>query len=76
MRLFNWEIINETNYDITCDHIGKDIIIVKKGTSSQLAYLKYNSEKDIYTVDEKVHKLIVQINTIKKSIIINENVAP
>lgn len=30
MRLFNWEIINETNYDITCDVLKKDIIIVKK----------------------------------------------
>ena len=76
MRLFNWEIINETNYDITCDYLGKDIIIVKKGTSSQLAYLKYNSKEDIYTVDEKVHKVIVQINTIKKSITIYDNIVP
>ncbi|NHM92100.1 MULTISPECIES: hypothetical protein [Staphylococcus] len=76
MRLFNWEIINETNYDVTCDHLGKDIIIVKEGTNSQLAYLKHNSKEDIYTVDEKVHKVIVQTNTINKSITIYENVAP
>ena len=76
MKKFNWEIINETNYDITCDHLGKDIIIVKKATSSQLAYLKYNTKEDIYTVDEKVHKVIVQTNTINKSFTIHENVAP
>lgn len=76
MRLFNWEIINETNYDVTCDVLGKDINIVKKGTSSQLAYLKYNPKEDIYTVDYNVHKVVLQINDISKSITIYDNIAP
>ncbi|PCF44165.1 hypothetical protein [Staphylococcus delphini] len=76
MKKFDWETINETNYDITCDYLEKGIIIVKKGTNSQLVYLKYNSKEDIYTVDKKVYKVIVQTNTIKKSITIYENVAP
>ncbi len=38
MKLFNWEIINEKNYDITCDVLEKGINIVDKASNSCLAF--------------------------------------
>ncbi|QDW92178.1 hypothetical protein GJU84_09330 [Staphylococcus chromogenes] len=76
MRLFNWEIINETNYDITCDVLEKGINIVDKASNSCLAFLTYNDKDDIYTVDYNVHKVVLQINDISKSITIYDNIAP
>ncbi|EKS40644.1 hypothetical protein [Staphylococcus epidermidis] len=75
MKLFNWNIINETGFDITCNYFSKDIIIVDKATNRQLVYFKYNIKEDIYTEDEKVHKVITQINTMDKSITIYDNIA-
>ena len=75
MKIFNWNIINETSFDITCDYFSKDIIIVDKATNRQLVYFKYNIKEDIYTEDEKVHKVITQINTMDKSITIYDNIA-
>lgn len=28
MKIFNWNIINETDYEIKCDYLRKDIIII------------------------------------------------
>ncbi|PTE53631.1 hypothetical protein BUY60_00680 [Staphylococcus epidermidis] len=75
MKIFNWNIINETSFDITCDYFSKDIIIVDKATNRQLVYFKYNIKENIYTEDEKVHKVITQINTMDKSITIYDNIA-
>ncbi|MCG1252269.1 hypothetical protein K4P42_08030 [Staphylococcus epidermidis] len=73
--MFNWNIINESSYDITCDYFTKDIIIVDKATNRQLVYFKYNTKEDIYIEDEKVHKVITQINNMDKSITIYDNIA-
>ncbi|PNY96424.1 hypothetical protein BU649_03260 [Staphylococcus chromogenes] len=69
-------MINEANYDITYDVLEEDIIIVDKASNSQLAYLKNNSKEDIYTIDYNVHKVVLQINDISKSITIYDNIAP
>ncbi|AGZ26183.1 hypothetical protein CJ234_08045 [Staphylococcus sp. UMB0328] len=53
----------------------KDINIVDKATNRQLAYFKYNIKEDIYTEDEKVHRVITQINTMDRSITIYYNIA-
>ncbi|PTF57380.1 hypothetical protein BUY04_06110 [Staphylococcus chromogenes] len=68
-------MINEANYDITYDVLEEDIIIVDKASNSQLAYLKNNFKEDIYTVDYNVHKVVLQINDISKSITIYDNIA-
>ncbi|PTF91675.1 hypothetical protein BU685_04660 [Staphylococcus chromogenes] len=68
-------MINEANYDITYDVLEEDIIIVDKASNSQLAYLKHNFKADIYTVDYNVHKVVLQINDISKSITIYAHIA-
>ncbi|PTG19627.1 hypothetical protein BU632_06585 [Staphylococcus chromogenes] len=68
-------MINEANYDITYDVLEEDIIIVDKASNSQLAYLKNNFKEDIYTVDYNVHKIVLKINDISKSITIYDNIA-
>ena len=75
MEFFNWNIINETDYEIKCDHLGKDIIIIDQSTSRQLAYFKYNEIKDTYIEDEKIHDIIPQIHNDKNEIVLYKNVA-
>ena len=74
MIMFNWKIINKSNYEITCDNLDKDIIIVDKTNNRHLTYFNYNDKKEIYTKFDDVHKVVAQINAINKTITIYNNI--
>lgn len=75
MKIFNWNIINETDYEIKYDYLGKDIIIIDQSTNKQLTYVKYNEMKDTYSEDEKIHDIIFEIHNDKNEIVLYKNIA-
>ena len=70
MKIFNWNIINETDYEIKCDYLRKDIIIIDHSTNRQLEYFKYNEMKDTYSEDDKIHDIILEIHNDKNEIVL------
>ncbi|MEN1991320.1 hypothetical protein [Staphylococcus hominis] len=74
MKIFNWNIINETDYEIKCDYLRKDIIIIDHSTNRQLEYFKYNEMKDTYSEDDKIHDIILEIHNDKNEIVLYKNI--
>lgn len=75
MEIFNWNIINKTDYEIECNYLGKDIIIIDQSTNRQLVYFKYNKIENTYIEDEKIRDIIPQIHNDENEIILYKNVA-
>ncbi|MCH8647234.1 hypothetical protein SHJJP8921_001499 [Staphylococcus lugdunensis] len=75
MKMFNWNIINETDYELKGNYLEKDIIILDQSTNRQIAYFKYNETQGTYIIDEKTNDVLPQIFDEDKKIVLYKNVA-